>query len=231
MSDAPERSEAVGYRRPPASSRFRKGQSGNPRGRPRGRRNEPPYEAVLGQMVTIREDGVERRVTAAEAFLLHVTKKGLEGDGAAARAAMAAIEEARASRLEREPEAVHRHRDQGHRPPGSVNGALEPLRMGRKLDRYRETARMMLEPWIVEAALARLGDRRLTLAEQQVVRRRDPHAGEGALAGLVGGRAMRSLWMRRAEVPSQTWHAQCNQAETYPPMKQRVTRFRRLARS
>ena len=44
--------DAIGYRKPPASTRFRKGQSGNPRGRPRGRRNEPPYEAVLGQMVT-----------------------------------------------------------------------------------------------------------------------------------------------------------------------------------
>ena len=47
--------------------------------------------------------------------------------------------------------------------------------MGRKLDRYRETARMVLEPWIVEAALARLGARRLTLAEQQVGVRRDAH--------------------------------------------------------
>ena len=105
-------SRRIGYRRPPASTRFRKGQSGNPRGRPRGRRNEPPYEAVLGQMVTIREDGVERRVTAAEAFLLHVTKRGLEGDGAAARAAMAAIEEARAARLASEPdESIHLHDD------------------------------------------------------------------------------------------------------------------------
>ena len=98
---AGDEEQRIGYGRPPASTRFRKGQSGNPRGRPRGRRNEPPYEAVLGQMVTIREDGVERRVTAAEAFLLHVTKRGLEGDGAAARAAMAAIEEARAARPER----------------------------------------------------------------------------------------------------------------------------------
>ena len=53
--------------------------------------------------------------------------------------------------------------------PGSVNGALEPLRMARKLDRYRDTARMVLEPWIVEAALARLGRRRLTVEEQERV--------------------------------------------------------------
>ena len=39
--------------------------SGNPKGRPPGRKKEPPYEAVLGQMVTVREDGIERRVTAA----------------------------------------------------------------------------------------------------------------------------------------------------------------------
>ena len=50
-------------------------------------------------MVMIKDDGVERRVTAAEAFLLYLTKRGLEGDGAAARSAMAVIEEARAARI------------------------------------------------------------------------------------------------------------------------------------
>src|SRR3954469_25810901 len=77
--------EIIGYRNPPLASRFRKGQSGNPKGRPRGRRSDLPYEAVLGQEVTIRENGRERRVTAAEAFLLQLTKRGLDGDTAAAR--------------------------------------------------------------------------------------------------------------------------------------------------
>src|SRR6202521_6242079 len=95
--DPPEQAEdsEVGYRRPPKATRFTKGQSGNPAGRPRGRRREAPYEAILGQMVTIREGGTARRVTAAEAFLLQLTKRGLEGDGAAARESLAMIEPAR----------------------------------------------------------------------------------------------------------------------------------------
>jgi hypothetical protein len=163
-----------GYRRPPRATRFTKGQSGNPAGRRRGRRREAPYETVLGQMVIIREGGVERRVTADEAFLLHLSKRGLEGDGAAARATLAVIEEA--------TEGLST--DHGFISvivrmivaPGSVTSALAPLRMAKKLDPHRETARMVLEPWLVEAALARL-DRRLSPADQRTIVKatRTPH--------------------------------------------------------
>jgi hypothetical protein len=149
-----------------------KGQSGNPAGRPRGRHREAPYEAVLGQMVTIREGGAERRVTAAEAFLLQLAKRGVEGDSAAARASLAVIEEARKRRSAGGPlnivlTAV---------APGSVTSALEPLRMAKKLDPYHETARIALEPWFVEAALARL-DRTLSPADQRIIIKatRTPH--------------------------------------------------------
>lgn len=168
MSSAPdEHGYDVGYGKAPVSTRFPKGKSGNPRGRPKGSKRRPPYDTVLGQLVTVREDGRERRLTAAEAFLLYMTKRGLEGDGAAARSAMVAIENARGRGVAAEPELlviVYKGVT-----PGSVNSALEPLRMATKLDRYRETARMLLEPWLVEAALERLGNRRLTREQQETV--------------------------------------------------------------
>jgi hypothetical protein len=57
--------------------------------------------------------------------------------------------------------------------PGSVTSGLLVLRMAKKFDLYRETAH---EPWLVEAALARL-DRKLNPAEQQIIVRatRTPH--------------------------------------------------------
>jgi Family of unknown function (DUF5681) len=164
----------VGYRKPPRKTRFTKGQSGNPAGRPRGRHREAPYEAVLGQMVKIREGGAERHVTAAEAFLLQLTKRALEGDDAAARASLTVIEEARKRPGASQPQAYVIIRSIVD--PGSVTSALEPLRMARKLDPYRETARIALEPWLVEAALARLSQP-LSPADQRIVLNatRTPH--------------------------------------------------------
>ncbi|MCW3780367.1 DUF5681 domain-containing protein [Defluviimonas salinarum] len=158
----------TGYGKPPRATRFAKGQSGNPRGRPRGRKTGIPYDAVLGQTVTIRENGRDRRVTAAEAFLLQLAKKGLEGDGAASRQALASIEHARAKQVLRDDMPIMTI-VRSCVAPGSVTPALEPLRMARKLDRQRPTARMALEPWIVETALARLGSRWLTREEQRTV--------------------------------------------------------------
>jgi len=164
--------DGVGYRKPPRATRFTKGQSGNPAGRPRGRHREAPYEAVLGQMVTIREGGSKRSVTAAEAFLLQLPKRGLEGDSAANRASLALIEEARSQHgADSIRQFVVAFVD-----PGSVTSALESLRMAKKLDPYRETARMALEPWLVEAALAHLKGT-LSPAEQRIVVKatRTPH--------------------------------------------------------
>ena len=163
---ANEATNTTGYGRPPRATQFQKGRSGNPRGRPRGSRSSIPYDSVLGQMVTIREDGHERRVTAAEAFLLQLTQKGLAGDSAAARASLAAIEAARASRPAEDQTTILRIMFVAM----GIGCVLRELGMAVKTNRHSEqNARWWLKPWIVEAALARLGDRQLSPAEQRVV--------------------------------------------------------------
>ena len=174
MSTADEAPAPSGYKRPPAATRFAKGRSGNPRGRPKNRHREIPYDTVLGQMVTIREDGRERRVTAAEAFILQLTRKGLQGDSASARASLAAIETARASRTSPHENEVLRVIMISY----GVGVVLRRLGMGIKRDRLsQERVRWELQPWIVQAALDRLGARVLSPDEQRevwnVTRQRD----------------------------------------------------------
>jgi hypothetical protein len=167
MSGDLEQLQDVGYGRPPKATRFKKGQSGNPKGRPRNRRRDIPYDTLLGQMVTVREDGRERRITAAEAFILQLTKKGLEGDSASARASLTAIENARASRKANGTDQTIiriQFRTFG------LCCAVEDLGMGVLVHPTdKERVRLMLKPWVLELALARLGDRRLSPEEQRTV--------------------------------------------------------------
>ena len=70
----------VGYRKPPAATRFKPGRSGNPKGRPKGSPNlSTDLSAELGEQITVREGGQVRRVSKQRALIKSLTAKALQG--------------------------------------------------------------------------------------------------------------------------------------------------------
>jgi hypothetical protein len=92
-SASPDRSvltpaeETVGYGRPPKATRFKLGQSGNPKGRPKGSRNlhSELMDLLLGK-VAVNDGGRRRYVTRLTAVLLTQWHRAVKGDERATQA-------------------------------------------------------------------------------------------------------------------------------------------------
>jgi Family of unknown function (DUF5681) len=71
----------VGYGRPPKATRFKKGVSGNPKGRPKGSLNVATvFTKTLRERVVINEHGQRKTVTKLEAALKQMVNKAASGD-------------------------------------------------------------------------------------------------------------------------------------------------------
>jgi hypothetical protein len=79
----PERSKAtsVGYGNPPEHTRFKKGQSGNPHGRPKGTLNMATVlERTLRERVVINENGKRKTITKLEAAIKQLSNRAASGE-------------------------------------------------------------------------------------------------------------------------------------------------------
>jgi uncharacterized protein DUF5681 len=86
MPDNKESKYEVGFQRPPRHTQFRKGTSGNPKGRPREAKNlAAVLEEALAEKVPIVENGRRRKITKRSAMIKQLVNKAASGDLRASR--------------------------------------------------------------------------------------------------------------------------------------------------
>ena len=75
----------AGYGRPPRAQQFKPGQSGNPKGRPQGSKNEATIlRNLLNRKIQMRQDGKVRMISILEAMLMKFADEALKGNPKAA---------------------------------------------------------------------------------------------------------------------------------------------------
>lgn len=165
-------SRGVGPGRPPPASRFRKGQSGNPKGRPRKERVETgsAFDIVIDRTLTLTHNDQPREVTVEEAFQRKTYLDAIAGNRAAQRAVLKMIVKREQWLARRKPTRRSIKRLIEPTDPDNAHAALLVLGIAEQDTRWNDPQdpgeRLLLQPWAVQAALSRRGRRRLS--ENQV---------------------------------------------------------------
>jgi Family of unknown function (DUF5681) len=77
-------STGIGYGNPPSHTQFKPGQSGNPRGRPKGTLNfATDLKRTLETPITLNDGGKTKRVSTQKGLFLRTREKALKGDSRA----------------------------------------------------------------------------------------------------------------------------------------------------
>ena len=102
-----QRDYEVGYGKPPRHTRFRKGQSGNPRGRPSGSKNLATLlSEALSEPVIVTENGRRRKIPMRQAIVKQLVKRSVTPD---LRAMKILLDTVRDSEGQTEPASVETH--------------------------------------------------------------------------------------------------------------------------
>src|SRR6202051_4867507 len=84
---------AVGYGRPPKPTQFKKGKSGNPKGRPAGSKNVASVLLdVIKQKIAVTENGRTRRVPVFEVILRRLANDAMRNEPRAVKLMLSLVD-------------------------------------------------------------------------------------------------------------------------------------------
>ncbi len=164
----------TGDKAPPKGTQFQKGQSGNPKGRPRKKppQQEPSgsaFDIVMDKTLTIMREGIPREVSVEEALQHKIYQQAIAGSRTAQRQVLKMIAKREKYLAAQKGRTVPSVGLQFESDPENAEEALALLGIVSPDPRFAEDEgiraqkRLVLEPWAVQAALSRRhGGSRLT---------------------------------------------------------------------
>lgn len=157
-------------------TRFRKGQSGNPAGRPKARRpHVSAFDIVFDKTLTVTQNGIERELTVDEALQLQTYQAALKGSRMAIRTVLKMIEKREAALTKKNPPTNKPIRFEHEYDSDNANRAMEILGIAAYGDAPYgggpATRPFRLTTWAAQAAISRPGRKTLTEKDIEEIKR------------------------------------------------------------
>lgn len=99
----------IGYKKPPRQTQFKRGRSGNPSGRPKGKATTfaESFKTELNTRITVNEGGKQRQITKLQAIAKQQTNKAVNGDLKATALLLKAIEPRESEQIDNPSPLLH----------------------------------------------------------------------------------------------------------------------------